>query len=259
MLDKLKRNNGFTIAEILIGMLIGTIVMGAIYSTYVIQSKSSVVQDQVSEMQQNLRAALYMMGKEIRMAGFNPVDAADPNLGITTPSTNSITFAADFDGNGTLDGDETITYSIPAGTTDLCRNDGGGDVVLAENIEDLGFAYAFDDNDNDSVLETTTVNQNIIWAIDNNGDNQLDVNLDTNDDGDITIADVVGGAVFAGSPVALADIRAVKIWVLARTGRQDDNFSNRNTYVVANQRITPNDSFRRRLLTTTVRCMNMGL
>lgn len=257
MLDKLKKNNGFTLIEILIALCIGSIVMVAIYSMYITQSKHSVVQDQVSDMQQNLRAAVYMMEKEIRMAGLDPL--VMDTFGITAAATNSITFSADFDSDGILDPGETITYSIPLGTIDLCRNDGGGDIILAQNIEALGFAYAFDDNDDDDALETTPGN-NIIWAIDNNGDpSQVEVNLDTTDNGVIDNNDNPAGAGFAGSPVVLADIRAVKIWVLARTGRQDRDFINTRTYVVADQRITPNDSFMRRLLTTMVGCRNMGM
>lgn len=254
MLDKLKKHNGFTMVEILIGIVVGAIVLGAIYSTYTIQSKSAVVHDQVSEMQQNLRAALYMMEREIRMAGFNPMVV--PNLfRISTAATNSITFSADFNGDGALDANETITYSIPVGTTDLCRNDGGGNMVLAGNIQALGFGYGFD-NDADGLIDIAA--GNTIWAVDAIGAGSLDETPDLNDDGFIDATDG-GGTKGLGYTVPLANIRVVRIWLLARTGRQDLNFADRNTYAVANQNITPNDSFRRRLLTTTVICRNMGL
>jgi type IV pilus assembly protein PilW len=54
-------------------------------------------------------------------------------------------------------------------------------------------------------------------------------------------------------------IRAIKIWILARSNRQDSKHNNTNTYTVGSQVITPNDKFYRRLLTTTVTCRNMGL
>jgi len=54
-------------------------------------------------------------------------------------------------------------------------------------------------------------------------------------------------------------IRAVMIWLLARVDKAEDNFYDRTTYVVANQRVMPNNAFRHRLLTTTVNCRNMGL
>ncbi|GAG11101.1 unnamed protein product, partial [marine sediment metagenome] len=62
------------------------------------------------------------------------------------------------------------------------------------------------------------------------------------------------------------DIRAVRIWMLARTGRGDDKFANTRTYTVGSKVITPNtdanlnnDNLRMRLLETTVKCRNMGL
>lgn len=261
MLDKLKSDKGFTLIEVIIALCLSLMVMGAVYSTYITHNESSVVQGQVAEMQQNLRAAVYMMEKEIRMAGFNPTGKNPNPFGITTAATNSITFAVDFNGDGALDADETITYSIPAGTTDLTRTVGVAapvSALLAENIQALGFAYAFDDNDDDDALETSPAN-NIIWAIDNDGDPELEVNLDTFDDGYIDTNDNTAGATFTGSPVALADIRGVKIWVLARARTQDVDYNDARTYVVANTQITPNDTFRRRLLTTTIICRNMGM
>lgn len=257
MLDKLKKHNGFTMVEILIGIVVGAIVMGAIYSTYTIQSKSAVVHEQVSEMQQNLRSALYMMERDIRMAGLNPMD--DPILFIiSTAATNSITFSADFDRDGVLAANETITYLITAGTTNLCRDDTNGvqpPVLLAGNIQALGFGYGFD-NDGDDLIDVAA--GNTIWAVDTDGDGSLDATPDINGDGFINAADF-GGTVGLGYTVPLANIRVVRIWLLARTGRQDLNFVDRNTYAVADQNITPNDSFRHRLLTTTVICRNMGL
>jgi len=64
--------------------------------------------------------------------------------------------------------------------------------------------------------------------------------------------------------VAVADIRAVRFWMLSRSGRRDTKFLDRNTYVVGNQVITPdtdadpnNDSRRMRLLMTTLECRNI--
>jgi hypothetical protein len=69
-----------------------------------------------------------------------------------------------------------------------------------------------------------------------------------------------------GDSVDLDQIRAVRISLLARTGRGDGEYFNNFTYLVGDQKITPgndadpnNDDCRMRLLTTIVRCRNMGL
>jgi type IV pilus assembly protein PilW len=282
---------GFTLVELLVAMAITGIVAGAIFTTFQSQQKSYLVQDQITEMQQNLRAAMDIMVREIRMAGYSqgapgfgitdicPRDKTY-NVDVTITGNGAFEFTADFDDNGTLSGGETISYSIydfpvatPDGINDLGRNSGGGRQLVAENIEALGFAYAFD-ADGDGILDTYNVggNEQVIWAIDSDGDNDLDRNLDTNGDGDIDENDGPGpggNSPIAGTAipnVAPQDIRAVRIWMLARTRHRDNKFLNTKTYTIGNKVITPNtdadlnnDNFRMRLLETTVKCRNMGL
>lgn len=67
---RLNKQLGFTLIELLIAMALSGIVIAAIYSLYLSQAKSYVIQDQVAEMQQNARVAMEMMIRDIRMAGF---------------------------------------------------------------------------------------------------------------------------------------------------------------------------------------------
>ncbi len=46
-------NQGFTIVELLVGMVVSLLAMGAIYSTFLSQHKSYLVQGEVAAMQQN--------------------------------------------------------------------------------------------------------------------------------------------------------------------------------------------------------------
>ena len=271
----MKSQNGFTLIELLVAMAISGVVMAGIYSAYYSQQKSYIAQEQVSAMQQNLRAAMYHMEREIRMAGYDPTTSGgfgitdirlkdiDDNLDLN--GNSSLEFTIDRNGDGIVGGgDERVYFCIydnpvaaPDGKTDLARKDGaGGRQLLAENIEALGFAYAFDNN-GDGQIDTTAAG-NTIWAIDSDNDNDLDVNLDTNDDGIIDINDNAAGTALA-SNVNISAIRSISIWILARTDIGDRGFRDTGTYVIANQRITPNDDFRHRLLTTNVKCRNMGL
>lgn len=63
-------DNGFTLIEILIAMAISGIVTAATYSTFKSHQGSYIAQDQVTEMQQNLRAAMSMISRDMRMAGY---------------------------------------------------------------------------------------------------------------------------------------------------------------------------------------------
>lgn len=232
-------NHGFTLIELLVAMAISGIVMAGVYSVYYTQQKSSTAQEQISAMQQNLRAGMYFMMREISMAGCDPPTpgvqppAGDAGAGIVTANNNSIRFTMDITNtagtsnqdDGLLDGpNEDITYSLydfgGDGDTDLGRNTGGGNQPVAENIDALNFVY-----------------------IDAAG-----VPLD--DDG--------SGNVVASIPA----IRSVEITLVARTGRGDPGYT--NNAVFRNQRgaviyTAPGDNLRRKSLTCEIRCRNLGL
>jgi type IV pilus assembly protein PilW len=230
---------GFTLTELLVAMGISGIVMVSTYSVYHSHQKSYVVQEQVVAMQQNLRAAMYFMEREIRMAGCDPTQSAA--AGIATAEWNSIRVTSDIhdgvdnDGDGTVDeddevgnadgvidptnGNEDITYSLSDsdgdGYNDLERNG----ILIAENIDALNFVYL----------------------------NAVGTPLD--DDGD--------GNVIANIP----NIRSIQITIVARTGRDDTGYTNTAAY--ANQQgtvilLAQNDSFRRRRLTAQLKCRNLG-
>ena len=259
-LAKRNRDNlrsGFSLVELLVAMAITGVVMTAVFKIYTSQQDSYVLQEQVAEMQQNGRTAKYVMAREIRMAGYDPTGSNE--FGLVAAGGNSIRFSMDIKvENGEPDPTgEIITYSVSSGN--LERNDGSGNKIAVENVEAVGFAYAFDADDDGNI--DTSAGGNIMWAIDSDAtdtDHRLDKYLDTNDDGIISVDDDAAGADLA-SLAPLDRIRAVRIWILARTGREDRAFSDTSTYVVANQRVNANDGSRHHLLTTTVKCRNMAL
>jgi len=61
---------GFTLIEFLVAMAIAMVIMAALFRTFKVQQDSYVIQDQVSAMQQNLRAAMYMITRDLQMAGY---------------------------------------------------------------------------------------------------------------------------------------------------------------------------------------------
>ncbi len=262
----LKNQQGLTLVELMVVMAIAGLVLAAVFQMYTFQEKNAVVQEQVTDLQQNLRAAMYLLQRDIRMAGYDPL--ASRNFGITGINLNTITFTGDFNTeDGVVGANETITYSLfdfgGDGNMDLARNDAGVDELLAENIAAIGFAYAFD-SDSDDQLDTyaSGAGDQVIWAFDSDNNGTLDKNLDTNNDGVINQNDLGASGVIEGQnifPVATDRIRAVRIWLLARSPNADTAYADTNNWVVGNQVINTNDNFRRRLLEATVQCRNMGL
>jgi type IV pilus assembly protein PilW len=280
----LSNSRGFTLLELFVSMLLGMLVIVLIYAIHDMQQDTFKRETMKLSSQRNLRNSLNLMETEIRMAGYDRMET--DLFGITdvrmdANSNGTITFNFD-DGNagnannGTLDGDETITYALYDSTTtastgnfDLGRTEGGGGTeLLAEGIEALGFAFAFDDdedgvldfNDDDADGELDAPpggNEGIYWAVDTDGDNILDTNIDTNKDGRIDVGDGTAGLPFLVSPDR---IRAVKIFLLSRTRGPEQGYVDKHTYVVGFRRIiNPGDSFRRQLMELTVKCRNLGL
>lgn len=232
---KMRNEKGFTLVELLVAMAVGSIVLAGIAMAYRGQQRSALVQDQVSAMQQNLRASMQLMEREIRMAGYDPAGSA--GSGIQTANATSIRLTLDihdgadndsdgivdeFDEEGNGDGDtndinEDITYlrldPDGDGVFDLFRRDAAvaGDQPIAENIDALDFVY-----------------------------------LD--EDGNVT--------------ATLTEMRSVQITVVARTDRRDRGYT--DTAIYTNQQGTTvfgpgGDNFRRKRLTAEVNCRNLGL
>jgi type IV pilus assembly protein PilW len=146
------KESGFTLVELLIAMTIGLIILGALSSTFLMQRKIYDVQEQIVEMVQTARAAMDMISREIRMAGYDPTGLA--NATIVSATSNSINFTLDITddaGTGppdedTGDSNENITYSLytPAdGIQKLGRKSTSTAVnqPVAEHVESLAFRY----------------------------------------------------------------------------------------------------------------------
>jgi len=218
----MRSEKGFTLVELMVTLAIMAVVMAGVYSAYYSQQQSYIVQEQVSEMQQNLRGAMYFMAKEIRMAGCNPTGGA--SAGIVTAGANTINFTMDLRGKDpddpadgdTADPNENITYilydSDGDGTNDaLGRDTGTGNRLVAQNVDAIDFVY-----------------------------------LDEN--GNVT--------------ASLLQIRTVQITIVAKTGRADRGYRDTTSYTnLQGTEILapPNDNFRRKRLATNIKCRNLGL
>jgi prepilin-type N-terminal cleavage/methylation domain-containing protein len=131
MKEHMKNKNGFTLVETLIALLMGSLVLMAIYSAINTgQISSSNIESKVAA-QQDTRGAMELMAMEIQMASYNPqltqniwVSTTDclstsgnqPYKGIQEAGANSITVEMDINGNGVIDNtannpNEVIRYA----------------------------------------------------------------------------------------------------------------------------------------------------
>ena len=66
----LKENRGLTLLELLVALVMSSIVIAALYRTFVGQQRTYTIQEQVIDMRQNARGATGNMIRELRMSGF---------------------------------------------------------------------------------------------------------------------------------------------------------------------------------------------
>lgn len=223
-------DQGFTLIELMIALVVSLLALGAIYSTFQSQHKSYQVQEETADMHQNIRAAMYFMQREIRMAGCDPSNTGNFVFasGTSTAKASEIQFVEDIgDGgggapDGILNNDETIQYRLSNGN--LIRNTPfTGDRMVARNINALDFVYL------DGASPPNVLNP-------------------------------------GGSDVPAADlskIRAVEITIVARTtdpllyGTQNNRkyLNQQGTQIYA----APGDNVSRRILTSYIKCRNLGL
>ena len=233
---KKQNNSGFTLIELMVALVLTSLVTMSIYGVYESQNRSYIAQERVTAMQQNIRAALFLMCRQLRMAGYDHTGTAGAGFdNATSDDTLIFTYVADDDGrdnNGDGEVDElgeltTISYDLydayDDGDTDIgIQVDGAARRPVAENIEQIEFFYTLMDDSTDPPTVTITTTP----------------------------------------PAADVDqIRAVQITVLVRADRPDQEVNNTLTYS------TPggtdwgpfNDGFRRRMMTTAMKCRNAGL
>jgi type IV pilus assembly protein PilW len=232
-----KDHMGFTLIELLITLLISSLIMAAVYSAYITQQRNQTAQNQVVEMQQNLRSAMSFLSSEIRMAGYKP-PSNNESTGISSLAKGKIEFTWEKDSDDVANSpDIRIAYQF-TNTDDLAPADG---------IADAG-AASFRRKINGGNLQPVAddiVAVEFLYTLTDNTDNGSYDPLKK----------------LTPSATEYKDITAVTISLLARSPHEDRNFTNNLIYQSASgQNWGPfDDGFRRRLLISTVQLRNIAL
>lgn len=143
----MKKENGFSLVELIVALGIGSLVLVAIYSFLNMSQRSSSGIEKRVAAQQDARSALELMATEIQMASYNP--GSDKNIWINSPgcygATNqdyrgiheatatSIAIEMDINGDGSIgDDNETISYAYDTTNKRITReiNCGGAEAFL---------------------------------------------------------------------------------------------------------------------------------
>ena len=321
---KKKSQNGFTLVELLLAMAISLVVMAAIFKTFKSQQDTYIIQDQVSVMQQNLRGAMYVLTRDLELAGYytnfdrntrtlnwddrggmeairpliyagdnvsaagddikngtdtitivksgNEIRALNPGESGTSgaPGTATIRLTSsdlDGDGNADLNGDTkrfgllvqsdlraADFFELPEGSSadsdivppgGLVHSYTTGDLICRVDV----LLYKVDDQN--------PARPNLVRI--NLGDRSRAITIAENID-NLQFRYQLNGGAWTDDPAGNeAQIRAVQVFILARSAHTNRGFTNTQTYTMGNGPVTPNDGFRRKLLCSTVKTRNIGL
>ena len=152
----LNGNAGFTLAELLIAMGIMLVVVTAIISLFTSLNRMYTTQGVAAGVQQVARTGIDIMTRNIRMAGFNPLNI-NP-VGIVQADSNSIRFQYDTNGSGTIstnatgDDNEDMAYLLNENNQLIRQLNGNttSNQSLVDNVIALAFRYF--DEDGETVI-----------------------------------------------------------------------------------------------------------
>jgi len=147
---------GVTLIELLVALVISGIIIAAIYRMFVAQTRAYTVQDQVSDVQQNVRNAMERIARDLMMAGFDDDNRNASGVDIPLPAVIEVfpTDAKGFDSvrvyyetNFTV---REVRYWVNA-SNQLVRtqnpadpgSEAGGDPIL-DNVTRFSLAYGVD-------------------------------------------------------------------------------------------------------------------
>jgi prepilin-type N-terminal cleavage/methylation domain-containing protein len=156
----LKKNKGITLIELVVALAISGLLVAGLYRTFIGQQKTYTVQEQVVDMQQNVRSAINRMMTEIRMAGFG-------NVSMVLPVTfGANTFNNILNPNMPTAGSLTIISSV-GGTATLTASGSGGQnqITVSTLTDDKGNALF--DTGNRKYISVAGLESYIITSIDN--------------------------------------------------------------------------------------------
>ena len=244
-----RNHHGFTLIELMLTLAMSSMIIISMYTFYVAQQQNSNVQQDITSMQQDIRGALQLLSRDIRMAGFSPTASGDFGFllygtfstegGLTeavSTSSTTLAFTSDLNGNGNVD--TTATDIDNNGTIDM------------REMEQIAYRYNAASSSIQRYSSTTGV---VEWQ-------DIAENIDGVEfwyqlsDGTLTLAPTAA---------QISTVRSIRVTLLARSGFRDHEFTNTTVYTAAsgasfNGGIPYNDNFRRLRLELTIQCRNTG-
>jgi prepilin-type N-terminal cleavage/methylation domain-containing protein len=279
MNEILKKNKGITLIELLVALAISGLLVAALYRTFIGQQKTYVAQDQVVDMQQNMRVAISRMMGDIRMTGFGNVSMVLPVtfaggtfnniLNPNTPVSDSLTLVtslntlATLTTSGSIGQNQIVVSTLTDSQGNTLFDTGNRRYISVGGLE--SYVITSVDNGTSTITLNGSLTYNhpfgtpvftiraITYQVANMAGIPTLLRNENIGDGNQPQADYIENLQFAyfdDSGILTANplnMRLVQVTLTARTGSQDPELAR------------VGDGFRRRQIGSNIHLRNMGI
>lgn len=164
------RNDGFTLIELMIALLLGLLVMGAAISIFLSNRQVYSATEGLGRVQENVRFAFELMARDIRETGANPCGRHVPAVNVITNSSANwwTDLNSSVDASGELVNPWQSTMRAFSGTADLdgvsfggaaAQRVAGTEAIQVSSADDAVYTVEFHDTSNtDLTLNTSDIN-----------------------------------------------------------------------------------------------------
>lgn len=218
-----KNQAGLSLVELMIALVLGLIVISAVFNTYLGSTRSSRFSQGLQQMQENGRYGITTMQRGIRLAGYAPEGDLEPFDVANSSDTQIVVRVTDiYDCNGQdttgLDGVavNTYTHDVANGTITCTGNIGGVAMPIVEGIEAM----------------------RILWGVDTDDDNVPERYIPYN------------------AAIDSEEVVAMRVAILVNSGEPIRSRAGEETHVLFDQEIVTNDKIARNVFSSTIMLRN---
>lgn len=215
-----KRQAGLSLIELMIALVLGLVVVSAVFNTFLGSSRSAQFSQGLQEMQENGRFGITTLQRGIRLAGYSPDGVLDEPFDILNSSDSELVVRTTdvYDCNGELTagvgGVAINTYAHDA-INDIITCTGnvvGTAMPVVEGVEEMRF----------------------LWGIDS----------DTNG--------IPESYIPYSAAINPSEVVAIRLAILVKTDQHIRTRAGEETHVLLDREITTDDKFARHVFTATV-------
>jgi len=151
-----RRTRGISVLEVLVGLALSAVVLVGIHSSQRAYAHALRSHAAAFDLQDQARASVDLMVRELRMAGYDPTGAALPtspgpacpgvSQGLIDATATRVRIRADLTGDGTtLASGEDVIYQLDSPNAQILRTSSGGSGVLTDKVATDGLVFRYFD------------------------------------------------------------------------------------------------------------------